>query len=143
VHSTWKIQPTTSPTFVFSVLQVSEKSKVMKENRCTVVLVVVHRVFYSHFIISIKKYDMVATTFLYIIIILCYVNKLNSTMSNFGERLSQPKKSKLLLGISFFCQHNSTGGGFLILKQIIVVFNDIRAVSGIFNMLVPIVHTNL
>jgi hypothetical protein len=27
---------------------------------------------------------MVATTFLYIIIILCYVNKLNSSMSNFG-----------------------------------------------------------
>jgi hypothetical protein len=26
---------------------------------------------------------------------------------------------KLILGISFFCQHNSTGGGFLILKQII------------------------
>jgi hypothetical protein len=40
-------------------------------------------------------------------------------MSNFGGRLSQPKKSKPLLGISFFCQHNSTGGGFLILKQII------------------------
>jgi hypothetical protein len=107
VHSTWKIQPTTSPTFVFSVLQVSAKSRVMKENCCTVVLVVVHRVFYSHFIILLKKYDMVATTFLYIIIIFCYVNKLNSSMSNFGGRLSQPKKSKLLLGISFFCQHNS------------------------------------
>jgi hypothetical protein len=40
-------------------------------------------------------------------------------MSNFGGRLSQPKKRKLLLGISFFCQHNATGGGFLILKQII------------------------
>jgi hypothetical protein len=26
---------------------------------------------------------------------------------------------KLILGISFFRQHNSTGGGFLILKQII------------------------
>jgi hypothetical protein len=51
----------------------------MKENcwDCwTVVLVVVHRVFYSHFIISFKKYDMVAKTFLYIIIILCFVNKL-------------------------------------------------------------------
>jgi hypothetical protein len=93
VHSTSKIQPTTSPTFVFSVLQVSEKSGVMKENCCKVILVVVHRVFYSHFIISLKKYDMVSTTFLYIIIILCYVNKLNSSMSNFGGRLSQPKKS--------------------------------------------------
>jgi hypothetical protein len=61
---------------------------------------------------------MVATTFLYIIIILCYVNKLNSSMSNFGGRFSQPKKSKPLLRISFFCQHNSTGGEFLILKQI-------------------------
>jgi hypothetical protein len=30
---------------------------------------------------------------------------------------------KLILGISFFCQHNSTGGGFLILKQIIVTLN--------------------
>jgi hypothetical protein len=76
--------------------------------------------FYSHYIISLKKYDMVSTTFLYIIIILCYVNKLNSSMSNFGGRFSQPKKSKPLLGISFFCQHNSTGGGFLILKQILV-----------------------
>jgi hypothetical protein len=68
-------------------LQVSEKSGVMKENNWTVVLVVVHRVFYSHFIISLKRYDMVATTFLYIIIIiiiLCYVNKLNSSMSTYG-----------------------------------------------------------
>jgi hypothetical protein len=37
----------------------------MKENcYCwAVVLVVVHGVFHSHFIISLKKYDMVATTF--------------------------------------------------------------------------------
>jgi hypothetical protein len=49
-------------------LQVSEKSGVMKENCWTVVLVVVDRVFYSHFIISLKKYDMVAKTFLYIVI---------------------------------------------------------------------------
>jgi hypothetical protein len=97
----------------------------MKDNCCTVVLVVVHRVFYSHFIISLKKYDIVAKTFLYIIIILFYVNKLNSSMSNFGGRLSQPKQSKLLLGISFFCQHNSTGGGFLILKQIIVFVSNL------------------
>jgi hypothetical protein len=40
-------------------LQVLEKSGVMKESCWTVVLVVVHRVFYSHFIISLKKYDMV------------------------------------------------------------------------------------
>jgi hypothetical protein len=74
VHSTSKIQPTTSPTFVFS--QMSKKSGVMKENCWTVVLVVVHRVFYSHFIISLKKYDMVlvSKTFLYIIIILCFVS---------------------------------------------------------------------
>jgi hypothetical protein len=65
---------------------VSEKSGVIKENCWTVVLVVVHRVFYSNFIISFKRYDMVATTFLYIIIILCYVNKLNSSMSNYGGR---------------------------------------------------------
>jgi D-alanyl-lipoteichoic acid acyltransferase DltB (MBOAT superfamily) len=95
---------------------VSEKSGVMKENCWTVVLVVVHRVYYSHFIISLKKYDMVARTFLYIII-LFFINKLNSSMSNFGGRLSQPKKIKLFLGISFFLL-NSTGGGFLILKQI-------------------------
>jgi hypothetical protein len=80
----------------------SENSGVMKENCWTVVLVVVHRVCYSHFIISLKKYDMVAKTFLYIMIILCFVNKLNSSMSNFGGRLSQPKKNKLFLGISFF-----------------------------------------
>jgi hypothetical protein len=102
-------------------LQLSEKSVVMKENCWTVVLVVVHRVFYSHFIISLKKYDMVAKTFLYIIIILFFINKLNSSMSNFGGRLSQPKKIKLFLGISFFLP---TGGGFLILKQIIIATID-------------------
>jgi hypothetical protein len=74
----------------------------MRENCWTVVLVVVHRVFYSYFNISLKKYDMVAKTFLYIIIILCFVNKLNSSMSNFGGRLSHTKKIKLFLGISFF-----------------------------------------
>jgi hypothetical protein len=58
--------------------------------------------FFSHFIISLKKYDMVAKTFLYIIIILFFINKLNSSMSNFDGRLSQPKKIKLFLGISFF-----------------------------------------
>jgi hypothetical protein len=79
-----------------------KKSGVMKENCWTVVLAVVHRVFYPHFIISLKKYDMVAKTFFYIIIILCLVNKLNNSMSNFGGRLSQPKKIKLFLGISFF-----------------------------------------
>jgi hypothetical protein len=40
-------------------------------------------------------------------------------MSNFGGTLGQPKKMKLILGISLFLPHNSTGGGFLILKQII------------------------
>jgi hypothetical protein len=40
-------------------------------------------------------------------------------MSNFGGRWGQPKKMKLILGISFFRQYNSTSGGFLILKQII------------------------
>jgi hypothetical protein len=57
-------------------LKVSEKSGVMKEDCWTVVLVVGHRVFYSHFIISLKKYDMVllAKTFLYIILILCFVS---------------------------------------------------------------------
>jgi hypothetical protein len=64
---------------------------------------------------------MVATTFLYVIIILCYVNKLNNSTSNFGGRLGQPKKMNLILAIFFFCQHNSTGGGFLILKQIILL----------------------
>jgi hypothetical protein len=86
LHSTLKIQPTTSPTFVFSVSASVRKRWVTKENCWTVVLVVLHRVFYSHFIISLKRYDMVTTTFLYIIIILCYVNKLNSSMSNYGGR---------------------------------------------------------
>jgi hypothetical protein len=92
----------------------------MKENCWTVVLVVVHRVFYSHFIISLKKYDMVlvAKTFLYIIIILFFVSTVQcQILAGAG---ANPKKNKLFLGISFFCQHNSTGGGFLILKQIIV-----------------------
>jgi hypothetical protein len=120
VHSTSKIHPTTSPTFTFS-LSVSVRKKWGYERklldsrfgRSSLCF------FYSHFITSLKKYDMVAKTFLYIIIILYFVNKLNSSMSNFGGRWSQPKKIKLFLGISFFCQHNSTGGGFLILKQII------------------------
>jgi hypothetical protein len=44
-------------------------------------------------------------------------------MLNFGGSLGQPKKTKLILGISFFfCQHNSTGGGFFILKRIIFPF---------------------
>jgi hypothetical protein len=35
-------------------------------------------------------------------------------MSNFGGRLGQPKKIKLILRISFFlCQHNSTGGWWI------------------------------
>jgi hypothetical protein len=37
----------------------------MRENCWTVVLVVVHRVFYSHFIISLKKYDMVLSIHFY------------------------------------------------------------------------------
>jgi hypothetical protein len=45
---------------------------------------------------------MVASTFLYIVIILCYVKRLNSSMSNFGGRLGQPKKMKLILGDLFF-----------------------------------------
>jgi hypothetical protein len=101
-------------------------------------LVVVHRVFYSHFIISLKRDVMVATTFLYIIIILCYVNKLNSSMSNYGGREGQPKKMKLILGISFFCQHNSTGGGFLILKQIIVYLTSLCVNWVFFGMSGPV-----
>jgi hypothetical protein len=49
--------------------------------------------------------------------------KLNSSMLNFGERLGQPSKMKLIhFSFLFFCQDNSTGGGFLILKQIIPNF---------------------
>jgi hypothetical protein len=33
---------------------------------------------------------------------------------------------KLILGISFFCQHNSTGGEFLIFKQILVYWRCLR-----------------
>jgi hypothetical protein len=118
VHSTSKIQPTTSPTFVFSVSASVRKNWGYERKLLDSGFGRSSSCFYSHFVISLKKYDMVATTFLYIIIILCYVNKLNSSMSIFGGRLSQTKKSKPLLGICF-CQHNSTGGGFLILKQII------------------------
>jgi hypothetical protein len=82
-------------------LRVSEKSGVMRENCWNSRFGRSSSCFYSHFIISFKKYDMVAKTFLYIIIILCFVNKLNSSMSNFGGRLSQPKKIKVFLGISF------------------------------------------
>jgi hypothetical protein len=37
---------------------------------------------------------MVVSTFLYIVVILCYVNKLNNLMSNFGRRLGHPKKNE-------------------------------------------------
>jgi hypothetical protein len=73
---------------------VSEKSGVM-----TIVLVVVHRVFYSHFIISLKKYDMVAKTFLYIIIILCFVNKLNVQCQILAGGWANQKKKKTFWGI--------------------------------------------
>jgi hypothetical protein len=73
-------------------LQVLEKSGVMKKKLLTVVLMIVHRVFYFDFIISLKRYDLVVTTFLYIII-LYYVNKLNNSMSNFGRSLGQPRKN--------------------------------------------------
>jgi hypothetical protein len=45
--------------------ELSEESGVMKEKCWKVALVVVHRVFYFHFIISLKKYDTVAKTILY------------------------------------------------------------------------------
>jgi hypothetical protein len=98
---------------------VSEKSGVMKENCWTVVLAVVHRVFYSHFILSLKKYDMVLVvkTFLYIIIILCFVSTVQCQILAVGW--ANPKKLNFFQGFLFFCQHNSTGGGFFILKQII------------------------
>jgi hypothetical protein len=70
----------------------------MKKNCWTVVLVVVNHVFYSHiFIISLKNYH-----FLGIIITLCYVKKLNSSMSNFGGRLGQPKKNETYSRDFFF-----------------------------------------
>jgi hypothetical protein len=40
-------------------------------------------------------------------------------MSNFDGRLGQPKKIETYSRDFFFWQHNSTGDGFLILKQII------------------------
>jgi hypothetical protein len=45
LHSTWKIQPTTSPTFVFSVFGSVRKTWGYEIKLLTVVLVVVHRVF--------------------------------------------------------------------------------------------------
>jgi hypothetical protein len=94
---------------------VSEKSGVMKENCWTVVLVVVHRVFLSSFYYFTHK--VVCGS--YHLFVHNNYNKLNSSMSNYGGREGQPKKMKLILGISFFCQHNSTGGGFLIFRQIV------------------------
>jgi hypothetical protein len=71
LHSTSKIQPTTSLTFVFNVSANVRKKWGYERKLLTVVLVVVLRVFYTHFMILLKRYDMVATTFLHIIIILC------------------------------------------------------------------------
>jgi hypothetical protein len=66
---------------------------------------------------------MVGTTFLHKIIILCWVNKLNSSMLNFGGSLGQPKKTKLILGISFFSANIiQQVVDFFILKRIIFPF---------------------
>jgi hypothetical protein len=89
LHSTPKIQPTTLPTFAFSVFASVRKKWGYKKKLMTVVLILVYHVFYSDFIISLKRYDMVVTTFLYIIIIFCYVNKLNNSMSNFANIIQQ------------------------------------------------------
>jgi hypothetical protein len=75
-------------------MQMSEKSGVL-----TIVLVVVHRVFYFHFIISFKNYDMVAKTFFYIIIILCFVNKLNVQCQILAGGWANQKKKKTFWGI--------------------------------------------
>jgi hypothetical protein len=72
-----------------------------------------------------KNYnDPVATTFLYIVIILCYVKRLNSSMSNFGGRLCQPKKMKLILGI------------FLFLPTYRVILNECDFFSYVGNIIV-------
>jgi hypothetical protein len=72
VHSTSRIQPTTSPTFVFSVSASVRKkwgyerklldSRFGRSSSC----------FYSHFIILLKKYDMVAKTFSSTLLIVTY-----------------------------------------------------------------------
>jgi hypothetical protein len=77
------IQPTSS-TFVFSVFANVGKKWGYERKLLTAVLVVL-------------------VTFLYIIILLCYVNKLNSSMSNFGGRLGQPKKNETYSRDFFFC----------------------------------------
>jgi hypothetical protein len=82
------------PTFAFSVSASVRKKWGYEKKLLTVVLIVVHHVFYSDFIIALKRYDMLVTTFLYIIIILCYGNKLNNSMSNVGRSLGQPKKNE-------------------------------------------------
>jgi hypothetical protein len=63
--------------------------------------------FYSHFIMSLKSYDMIAIYHVFVhnnyFVLptehtLNYLRKkLNSSMSNFGERLGQPSKMKLIL----------------------------------------------
>jgi hypothetical protein len=81
--------------FLVYLVSASVRKKCGYEKKLlTVVLIVVHRVFYSHFIISLKRYDMVVLTFLYIIIILCCVNNLNNSMSNFRRSLGQPQKQQ-------------------------------------------------
>jgi hypothetical protein len=61
--------------------------------------------------------------------------KLNSSMSNFGERLDQPSKMKpILFSLLFFCQQNSTGGGFLILKNRLYLQRPAKKVSHYLNV---------
>jgi hypothetical protein len=57
LHSSSKIQPTTSPTFVFSVSACLRKKWGYERKLLIVGLGVVHphRVFYSHFIILLKS----------------------------------------------------------------------------------------
>jgi hypothetical protein len=49
LHSTSKIQPTTSPTFVFSVFASVRKKWGYERKLLTVILVVIHRVFLFSF----------------------------------------------------------------------------------------------
>jgi hypothetical protein len=65
MHSTLKIQPTTAPTFVFSVSASVRKKWGYKRKLLDNRFGRSSSCFYSHFIISLEKYDMIAKTFFY------------------------------------------------------------------------------
>jgi hypothetical protein len=88
LHSSSKIQPTTSPTFVFSVSASVRKKWGYEKKLLTVVLMIVFFILILLFH-SKGSYDLFVHNYF-------VLRKLNNSMSNFGRSLGQPRKNESL-----------------------------------------------